>query len=65
MIDFTIVFSVILALMLIRIIDDAVEYIHYRLTKKKRSKAIAELLAELEAEASKPKTRKKAVAKRK
>lgn len=64
MIDFTIVFSVILALMLIRIIDDAVEYIHYRLTKKKRDKVFAEFLAELEAEA-KPRPRKKAVAKRK
>ena len=59
MIDFSIVWSVILALMLIRIVDAAVDYAHYQLTKKKRDKAFARLLEELEAELPKKKTVKK------
>lgn len=49
MIDFSIVWSVILALMLIRIVDMVVDYAHYQLTKKKREKALAEWLEELKA----------------
>ncbi len=55
MIDFNIVWSVVFALMLIRIVDTAVEYVHYQLTKKKRNKVFAELMAELEAELPKAK----------
>ena len=67
MIDFNIVWSVVLALMLIRIVDNAVDYAHYLVTKKKRDKAFAEFLAELEAEipAAKPVRAKKATAKKK
>jgi len=65
MIDFTIVWSVVLALMLIRIVDNAVDYAHYLVTRKKRDKLFAELLAELEAEEStKPKTVKKTAPKK-
>lgn len=59
MIDFSIVWSVILALMLIRIVDTTVDYVHYQLTKKKRAKAISEWLEEIEAELPKKKTVKK------
>lgn len=66
MIDFNILWSVVFAVMLIRIVDSAVEYVHYQLTKKKRDKAFAELIAELETNIpAKRKTVKKAVTKRK
>ncbi len=72
MIDFNIVWSVVFALMLIRIVDTAVDYINYQFTKKKRDKAFARLLEELKEEAVKKpvrratvkKTVKKAVAKK-
>lgn len=66
MIDFTVVWSVVLALMLIRIVDNAVDYAHYLVTRKKRDKLFAELLAEIELEQpAKKKTVKKAAPKRK
>jgi len=66
MIDFNIVWSVVLALALVRGVDTAVEYVHYQLTKKKRNKLFEELLAEIKIEApAKKKTVKKAAPKRK
>lgn len=66
MIDFNIVWSVVFAVILVRIVDNAVEYVHYQVTKKKRNKLFEELLAEIELiEPSKKKTVKKAAPKRK
>ena len=66
MIDFSIVWSVVFAIALVRIVDIAVDYIQYRITRKKRNKLFEELLAEIELEEpAKKKAVKKAVPKRK
>lgn len=66
MIDFNIVWSVVFAVVLVRVVDTGIEYLHFQLTKKKRNKLFEELLAEIKLEEpAKKKAVKKAAPKRK
>lgn len=65
MIDFNIVWSVVFAIALVRVVDAGIEYLHFQLTKKKRNRLFEELLAEIKLEEPAKKTVKKAAPKRK